>query len=227
MTTSTATAPTDPSTDPATTSLPAPVTDADSLVEWAASSVPCSPRVPPATTKMAPGSTSRSRQLRDSGFLAAAVPRELGGLGATIRQVTMAQRELARHCGSTALASAMHQHVTAFPAWRYRRGMPGAEATLRRVADDRIVIVSSGGADFTRPRGTASEVEGGYRLSGHKVFASQSPVGTAMSSMFAYDDPERGMRVLNVAVPLSAPEVTVGRATGTHSECEARQATTS
>ena len=61
----------------------------------------------------------------------------------------MVQRELARHCASTALASAMHQHVTTFTAWRYRRGLPGAEATLRRVADEGIVLVSTGGADWT------------------------------------------------------------------------------
>ena len=48
----------------------------------------------------------------------------------------MAQRELARHCASTALASTMHHHVVLFTAWRYRRGLPGAEATLRRVADE-------------------------------------------------------------------------------------------
>ena len=103
----------------------------------------------------------------------------------------------------------MHQHVVAFTAWRYRRGMPGAEATLRRVVDDGIVLVSTGGADFTHPRGEARRVEGGYRMSGRKIFASQSPVGDAMSTMFAYDDPERGLRVLNVAIPFADPGVTV------------------
>jgi alkylation response protein AidB-like acyl-CoA dehydrogenase len=63
---------------------------------------------------------------RSSGYLALAVPTELGGRGATIRQVAMAQRELAKHCGSSALAVSMHHHVTLFTAWRYRRGLPGA-----------------------------------------------------------------------------------------------------
>ena len=89
--------------------------------------------------------------LRDAGLLALAVPDELGGDGATIAEVWRRQRELAKHCGSTALATSMHQHVTAFTAWRYRRGLPGAEATLRRVVDDGIVLVSTGGGDFTRP----------------------------------------------------------------------------
>jgi alkylation response protein AidB-like acyl-CoA dehydrogenase len=147
--------------------------------------------------------------LRDAGLLSIAVPRELGGDGATIRQVAMVQRELAKHCASTALATSMHQHVTTFTAWRYRRDLPGAEATLRRIANEGIVLVSTGGADYTHPRGTALKVEGGYRVSGRKVFASQSVVGTVLSTMFAYDDPERGLRVLNMAVPVASEGVTV------------------
>ncbi|WP_116998175.1 acyl-CoA dehydrogenase family protein [Desertimonas flava] len=147
--------------------------------------------------------------LRSRGYLALAVPSELGGMGATLSEIAGVQRILGRHCGSTALAMSMHQHVTAFTAWRYRRDLAGAEATLRRVADEGIVLVSTGGADFTNPRGTATKVDGGYMVSGHKIFASQSPAGTVMSTMFAYDDPEQGLRVLNLAVPFSDPGVTV------------------
>jgi alkylation response protein AidB-like acyl-CoA dehydrogenase len=147
--------------------------------------------------------------MRARGYLALAVPEELGGRGATIRQVAMAQRELARHCASTALASVMHHHVVLFTAWRYRRGLPGAEATLRRVADDGIVLVSTGGADLTRPRGRAVRVDGGYAVSGRKIFASQAPVGTVLSTMFPYDDPDEGRIVLNMAVPLASDGVTV------------------
>ena len=147
--------------------------------------------------------------LREAGLLALAVPADLGGLGATIRQVTMVQRELAHHCGSTALATSMHQHVVAFTAWRFRRGMPGAEGTLRRVADEGILLVSTGGGDFTHPRGEAIKVDGGYRVSGRKQFASQSNFGDVLSTMFVYEDPEQGRRVLNMAVPVRAEGVTV------------------
>jgi len=149
--------------------------------------------------------------LREAGLLRAAVPAELGGDGATIRELADLQRTLGHYCGATALASAMHQHVTCFTAWRYRRGMPGAEATLRRVADEQIVLVSTGGGDFTHPAGEAVAVEGGYRVTGRKRFVSQSTGGTVMSTMFPFSDPERGMRVLNMAVPLASEGVTVAQ----------------
>ncbi|HEX5730685.1 acyl-CoA dehydrogenase family protein [Microbacterium sp.] len=148
--------------------------------------------------------------LREAGLLRAAVPSELGGDGATIREVAGLQRTLGHYCGATALASAMHQHVTCFTAWRYRRGLPGAEATLRRIADEQIVLVSTGGGDFTHPAGEAVAVDGGYRVSGRKRFVSQSSVGTVMSTMFPFDDPDRGMRVLNMAIPFASEGVDVG-----------------
>jgi len=147
--------------------------------------------------------------LRDAGLLAAGVPTELGGLGADNRELAALQRELAHHCGSTALASSMHQHVVCFTAWRYRRGMPGAEATLRKVAEDGLVLVSTGGGDWTHPRGTATKVEGGYRVTAHKRFASQSTAGTVMSTMATYEDPEQGLRVLNLAVPFASEGVRI------------------
>lgn len=156
------------------------------------------------------------QHLVDEGLLALAVPIELGGRGATIRQTAMVMRELARHCGATALAMSMHQHVTCFTAWRYRRGLPGAEATLRRIAAERLVLVSTGGGDFTRPRGEAVRVEGGYRVTGRKRFVSQAPVGKVMSTMFPTTTAEGERRVLNMAVPMADPGVVVDEVWDVH-----------
>jgi acyl-CoA dehydrogenase len=147
--------------------------------------------------------------MRDAGYLALAVPAELGGMGATIGQVAAAQAEMARYDASAALAVTMHLHITLFGAWRYRREMPGAEAMLRKVVDDRIVLVSTGGSDFTRPNGTAERVEGGFRVTGRKVFASQVPVGDVFSTMFTYDDPDAGRQILGMSIPVRAEGIEI------------------
>jgi acyl-CoA dehydrogenase len=47
--------------------------------------------------------------LKEAGLLGALVPRELGGLGASLGEVQLAVTELAKHCASTAMIFAMHQ----------------------------------------------------------------------------------------------------------------------
>ncbi len=47
--------------------------------------------------------------LRSAGLLAAMVPTELGGEGASLASIAGATRALAAHCSATALVMAMHQ----------------------------------------------------------------------------------------------------------------------
>jgi alkylation response protein AidB-like acyl-CoA dehydrogenase len=110
--------------------------------------------------------------MRDTGYLALAVPEELGGKGGTMRQICYAQAELARHDGATALAVTMHLYLTAMQAFRYRAGAPDAEAVLRRVADEGIVIATSGGSDWLWPTTTAVLDGDVLRVSGRKAFCS-------------------------------------------------------
>jgi len=62
--------------------------------------------------------------LRDAGYLAVALPRELGGLGCTLRQAACGQRRLAGVAPLTALAVSAHLYWT------------GAAADARRSGDD-------------------------------------------------------------------------------------------
>jgi alkylation response protein AidB-like acyl-CoA dehydrogenase len=143
--------------------------------------------------------------LNASGYLASPVPTELGGGGATTAQVAWAQHELARFCGSTALATTMHLHVVLTNAWRWRKGMPGADRLLQRVAGERLVLASTGGGDFTIPTGEARRVEGGWSVSGRKAFVSGAPAA-AVASMWALAD---NGEAIAFGAPLNHPSVTI------------------
>lgn len=161
--------------------------------------------------------------LRRHGFLSAGVPVELGGGGLSHADLGAVLRELARHCGSTALALAMHQHLVAANVYRFRRQQPG-EALLRRVAEGHLVLVSTGGRDWLSSNGDATREEGGFRVSARKAFASACPVGDLLVTSAPFVDPHDGPVVLHFAVPLNAPGVrleedwhTLGmRGTGSH-----------
>ncbi|HYW22986.1 MAG TPA: acyl-CoA dehydrogenase family protein [Terriglobales bacterium] len=142
--------------------------------------------------------------LRESGYTVLPIPEELGGLGASLRQICFAEAELARHCAATSLAIAMHLHPLASTVFRWRRGAPGAEALLRRVADERLIVCSSGASDFTHPSGTAEPNDGGYVVSGRKVFCSQAPAGDLLSTAAVLDG-----EVLVFFAPMRDPGVTV------------------
>ena len=69
----------------------------------------------------------------------------------------------------------MHTHVLAAAAWRWRHQKAPTEGLLKRVATERIQLLSSGGSDWLAGSGKAVKVEGGYRIYGCKVFASGAP----------------------------------------------------
>ena len=70
--------------------------------------------------------------LKERGLFAAGVPAELGGGDASHAELCAVVRELARHCGSTALAFSMHTHNVATQALSWRAGNKAPEALLRR-----------------------------------------------------------------------------------------------
>ena len=147
--------------------------------------------------------------MRDAGYLRLAVPEELGGLGASIHQVCYAQAELARHCGATALAVNMHLYITLLQAFRRRSGAPDAEGVLRRVNDDGVILMTSGGSDWLWPTGEAVEVEGGYRVSGRKAFCSQAPVANVLTTSAPLRHDDGRVEVLMFGLPMTTEGVDI------------------
>ncbi|HLB23784.1 MAG TPA: acyl-CoA dehydrogenase family protein [Dehalococcoidia bacterium] len=128
-------------------------------------------------------------RMKETGYLRAPVPVQLGGLGAGLADMARAQQALARGCGSTALAVNMHlfQVGTTVDAWRNK--MP-VEPLLKRIVDEGIVIASNGAesivaGDWTTAT-TAEKRNGEYIVNGRKFFCSQAP-GMDILRFFARD----------------------------------------
>ncbi len=147
--------------------------------------------------------------LKAAGLVEAAVPGELGGRGAGIPELCGMLKEIARACGSTALAFSMHTHQVAIPAWRWQHQKAVAvEPLLKRVAADRIILLSSGGSDWIGGSGKAVKVDGGYRISARKVFTSGAQAGDILMTGAVLEG-ETPAKVLHFGVPMKAPEVTI------------------
>lgn len=151
------------------------------------------------------------------------VPAELGGGGASHAELCWLLRELGEACGSTALALSMHQHLVAATVFRHRRG-EGGEPLLRRVANEQLVLVSTGAGDWLESNGHMVAVEGGYRVTARKPFASGCPRGDLLVTSAVHEPATGAASVLHFAVPLHADGVRVHgdwdamgmRGTGSH-----------
>ena len=167
------------------------------------------------------------KQLKASGLVEAGVPAELGGGGASIDELAAMLRTLGYHCGSTALTFSMHTHQVAVPAWRWAHQQPAkavVEPLLKRIAAERIMLLSSGGSDWIGGSGKAEKVEGGYRITARKVFTSGAPTGDLLMTGAVLEEPGQPPMVLHFGVPMTSPHVkvldtwrTLGmRGTGSH-----------
>jgi alkylation response protein AidB-like acyl-CoA dehydrogenase len=150
--------------------------------------------------------TANYRDLREHGLFSAGIPTELGGGGATHEDLSGIIRALGRHCGSTALAFAMHTHPVATNVYKHMRGDQAATKTLRKIADNKLIIAGTGANDWLESSGEAERVEGGYRVSAHKRFVSGAPGAQVFVTSVSYAGPE-GKEVLHFAIPFSSEGV--------------------
>jgi alkylation response protein AidB-like acyl-CoA dehydrogenase len=144
-------------------------------------------------------------ELRQAGYLKINIPREFGGLGLNLVETCREQRRLAYHAPATALAVNMHLY------WM------GIAGDLLASGDDSLQwMLVEGGAGEVFAAGhaetgndlpgllstaTATRVDGGYRISGHKMFGSLTPVWTRLGAHAMDTTSTDEPKVVHVFIP--------------------------
>jgi alkylation response protein AidB-like acyl-CoA dehydrogenase len=168
------------------------------------------------------------RDMHKEGLLAVCVPSEEGGAGATFKTYCLAAAELGRYCGTTALSWNMHVCSTLWTGAlvddldltreeRVEHNRRRSRHYQRIVRDGMIYSqpFSEGGAAAAGVVAFGTEakpVDGGFRITGKKIFASLS----GAADYFGVLCTERGegeaasrRNTLYLAVPANAPGVSV------------------
>src|SRR5215208_705287 len=159
--------------------------------------------------------------LKERGYFRAAIPHELGGLGATsVHDVVVASSRLAR--GDAALTLGVNMHfayvLNVVRRWQIaiaagderRAGALGG--SLRQIAADGTVFAAAGSEprqDLTRPSTTATRTDDGWVVSGHKIFCTNSAAADVFYTTVTFVDADGRDRYGYAMVPRETPGVVV------------------
>jgi alkylation response protein AidB-like acyl-CoA dehydrogenase len=151
-------------------------------------------------------------ELRDAGLLGLCIPERYGGMGASFQDYMHVSAELARFCPVTALTFNMHSQTTLWtgiladdlelPADVRERHERIRRRLYRWILDDGAIMSQPLSEGIARGATagvatTATPADGGFRVSGRKVFASLA--GAADAYNFTCRVPgEPGLRFLSV-----------------------------
>ncbi len=124
------------------------------------------------------------KDLQESGYLTLTVPRDFGGWGANLLEVTLAQQQLAQGDGATALVMSMHLINIARLAENVMGHNEFFERLCRAVVNDGAVINTAASEPATgspsrggKPTTTARRQEdGSWIVTGRKTFTTGSPI---------------------------------------------------
>jgi alkylation response protein AidB-like acyl-CoA dehydrogenase len=121
-------------------------------------------------------------ELVQSGYLLATVPTDLGGSGLGLDEYVALQRRLGYVAPATALAVNMHCYWTGVASDLLKAGDDSMRFVLEKSAAGEVFYALHGeaGNDITLlfAVAQATRAEGGWRISGHKIFGSLTPRGT-------------------------------------------------
>ena len=124
-------------------------------------------------------------ELRERGYLQLFVPAEFGGPGLSLHEVSRLQQRLAGAAPGTALGINMHLMCTGVVAAMFARGDRSLAYVFEEAAAGEIFAfgISEPANDWVlQGSNTTAEPQpdGGYRLTGTKIFTSLSPVWTRL-----------------------------------------------
>src|SRR5262245_10472071 len=150
--------------------------------------------------------------LRDAGFYGLNIPVELGGDGVGLLGWSLAAEELGQGCGSTALSFNMHLSVVGPIMESPLVPLPTKERLAKMVVQEGKLI----GGNFSEPTtsglvGTpvpltrARRVDGGYRITGRKAFASMIGAVDYVMVMAYPDEATAATAGMLLLVPSDAP----------------------
>ena len=152
-------------------------------------------------------------ELRDAGYLAILVPRELGGSGLGLAEASVLQQRLATAAPATALAINMHLVWTGVAKVLADRGID----TLRFVQEGAVAGevfafgISEAGNDlvlFGSDTEASPLADGGYAFTGTKIFTSLAPVWTQLGLHGLDTTSPDGPRMVYAFVPRTDAVVT-------------------
>ncbi len=121
-------------------------------------------------------------ELRESGYLLATVPESYGGSGYGLDDYVRLQSRLGYYAPATALAVNMHCYWTGVASDLAKQGDESMTWLLAKAAEGEVFAAVHGEAGNDIPlllsTARAERVDGGWLISGHKIFGSLSPVWT-------------------------------------------------
>lgn len=157
-----------------------------------------------------------------TGISSAFVPEELGGFGLeSIHDWILLIATLGRGDASTAIAITMHHAIGRRMALRYSQAKMNLGADhertlqlaepLRRMAAGEMLVCATAtevGTDNLHPAAEAvrhASTDGdGWRINGHKIFVTMSPIATHVSTVVRVRDDD-GDNMANIVVPMGTP----------------------
>lgn len=139
--------------------------------------------------------TQDFEDLKEAGYFSAFVPKEFGGAGLSLEDMTHEQIRLAGAAPATALAVNMHHVWIGVANHVYRNGDNSLNFMFEEAVAGEVYAfgVSEAGNDlvlFGSNSQAVAEVDGGYRFYGTKIFTSLSPGWSKLGTFGAETGPD-------------------------------------